>query len=401
MSRRAEAEAARTPAPDVRPLYAAGFVTAFGAHGVAATWGAESAGAQLLHLGLLVAVYDLAEVLLKPVFGALADRVGPRPVITGGLLGFAAVSFAGVVWSAPVAVILVRFGQGAAASAFSPAASAAVARLASPERRGRAFGRYGSWKSLGYVGGPILGAALALVGGIGLLQLVLGVLGLAVAVWVLLRCPDVVPLPRRRPTVLDVLRESADRRFLGPVVALAAAAGTLVAAIGFLPAQSARLQAGVVGAAGAASVLALALAITQPLVGRWIDRHPGGTRWLGAASLVLCAAGLLIAAWAPTLLAVLLGALVIGLGVAGATPSGYSSLAAVTAPEHMGRTMGTAEMGRELGDAAAPALVGAVGAAVGLASGLAALAVLVLAAAGATALISAGARETSPGAIKP
>ena len=58
------------------PLYAAGFVTAFGAHSIAATLGGYTDGppTSLLTLGLLLAIYDGAEVILKPVFGSLADR---------------------------------------------------------------------------------------------------------------------------------------------------------------------------------------------------------------------------------------------------------------------------------------------------------------------------------------
>ena len=52
---------------------------------------------------------------------------------------------------------VVRFGQGAAASAFSPAAGAMVARLSAGNRHGRVFGSYGAFKSLGYALGPILG----------------------------------------------------------------------------------------------------------------------------------------------------------------------------------------------------------------------------------------------------
>src|SRR5262249_22290061 len=43
----------------------------------------------LWELGLLLGIYDGAEVVLKPVFGALADRIGAKPVMVGGLVVFA------------------------------------------------------------------------------------------------------------------------------------------------------------------------------------------------------------------------------------------------------------------------------------------------------------------------
>src|SRR2546421_12208505 len=113
------------------PLYAAGFVTAFGAHSIAASLGGytERQHASLLALGVLLAVYDGAEVILKPVFGSLADRIGPRPVLIGGLLAFTVASAAFVLAGNPALVGVARLGQGAAAAAFSPAAGALVARL--------------------------------------------------------------------------------------------------------------------------------------------------------------------------------------------------------------------------------------------------------------------------------
>ena len=113
------------------PLYSAGFVTAFGAHSIAASLGvyAGQQQASLLTLGLLLAVYDGAEVILKPVFGSLADRIGPRPVLLGGLLAFAAASAVFLLAGNPALLGATRLAQGAAAAAFSPAAGAMVARL--------------------------------------------------------------------------------------------------------------------------------------------------------------------------------------------------------------------------------------------------------------------------------
>lgn len=113
----------------VWPLYAAGFTTAFGAHGIAANLGSVTGDERgsLLYLGLLLALYDGAEVVLKPVFGSIADRVGARPVLIGGLVAFAAASAVFVAVDDPGWPWLARVGQGAGASAFSPAASALVA----------------------------------------------------------------------------------------------------------------------------------------------------------------------------------------------------------------------------------------------------------------------------------
>jgi MFS family permease len=220
------------------PLYAAGFTTAFGAHGIAANLGAGDADLvrSVLYLGVLLALYDGAEVVLKPVFGTVADRVGARPVLFAGLVAFAASSAVFVAVRDPGWLWAARLGQGAAASAFSPAASALVARLNPAARHGRAFGSYGFWKSLGYAGGPLLGSALVWAGGLPLLFAVLTALPLAVAGWVAAAVPSLPPLPRTRQTLLDLTRRLGDGAFLRPGAALAASTAALSVGVGFLPA---------------------------------------------------------------------------------------------------------------------------------------------------------------------
>lgn len=371
------------------PLYAAGFTTAFGAHAVAASLGSasEDAVTSLLTLGLLLALYDGAEVLLKPVFGTIADRVGARPVLLAGLVGFACASATYVVADEPAWLWVARLGQGAAASAFSPAASSMVARLNPAAKHGRAFGSYGFWKSIGYTLGPLLGGALIWLGGLQLLFAVTAALALVVAVWALLVVPVVPPLPRTRQTVLDLARRLTDRSFLVPTSALAGATAALSVGVGFLPVTGAASGLGPVVTGAAVSVLAGTAAVVQPRAGRALDAGRLPTRTGLVAGLLLAAAGL-VAALLPGVVGVVLAAVLIGAGTGLITPLGFAALAASTPPARLGQTMGTAELGRELGDAGGPVLVAAVATAASLDAGYVALA-LVLAAGPAVVLITA------------
>jgi len=287
-----------------------------------------------------------------------------------------------------------RLGQGAAASAFSPAASTLVARLNPAARRGAAFGSYGFYKSLGYTAGPLLGGALVAVGGLRLLFITLTVLALVavgglrllfitltvlalvVAAWAAATVPAPAPLPRQRQTVLDLARRLLEPTFLTPTAALAAATAALAVGVGYLPVSGRLDGLGPLATGAAVSVLALTAAIIQPQAGRALDRgHLGTTPGLGAG-LGFTALGL-AAATIPGLVGLLLAALIIGAGTGLITPLAFAALAEHTAPERLGQTMGAAELGRELGDAGGPLLVGAVATAATLTFGYTALALII------------------------
>ena len=361
----------------IRPLFAAGFVTAFGAHSIAATLGnsAEGLSTHLFTLGVLLALYDGAEVLLKPVFGSLADRIGPRPVLLGGLLGFALASAGFVLAGDPAWLGVARFAQGAAAAAFSPAAGAMIARIAPDRRRGRAFGSYGAWKGLGYTLGPLLGGVLISVGrlpaavrrahrpgpGRGRLGRTHGAPPGPAA-------PNPADRDRPRPPAHRPRVPGPDRRagrqYRRPVQ------------WGRLPARprppgrtgpGGHRRRGV----GAGRYRRAHPAVDRPSPGRRAPdrshrgrprparhRHRARHPRRGPASLV----GLLGAA------------VLIGVGTGLITPLAFAALAAGSPPERLGQTMGAAEIGRELGDAGGPLLVGALATAAGLATGFLGLA---------------------------
>jgi MFS family permease len=383
----------QAPGRRMWPLYAAGFTTAFGAHAVAANLGgfSDDAVKSLLTLGALLALYDGAEVLLKPVFGTIADRIGARPVLLAGLVGFALASALYVVADSPGWLWAARLGQGAAASAFSPAASAMVARLNPAAKHGRVFGSYGFYKSIGYTLGPLLGGAVVWLGGFRLLFAVMTGLGLLVAVWALVAVPVVPPLPRSRQTVLDLARRITDPVFLRPTAALAGATAALSVGVGFLPVTGAAAGLGTIATGAAVSVLAATAALVQPRAGRALDAGRLSARTGIGIGLVLAAAGLACATL-PSLVGVLLAAVLIGAGTGMITPLGFAALAASTPQARLGQTMGTAELGRELGDAGGPLLVAGIATAAALIYGYAALAIL-LAAGPVAGLIGASLRR--------
>jgi DHA1 family tetracycline resistance protein-like MFS transporter len=367
----------------VAPLYAAGFVTAFGAHSIAANLGWDTGGqhTSLLVLGVLLAVYDGAEVLLKPVFGALCDRIGPRRVLLGGLTAFAALSAVFIAADTPALLAAARLGQGAAAAAFSPAASTMLARLAPADRAGRAFGSYGGWKSLGYTTGPLLGSALVTLAGFPALFATLALLAAGVALWAAMAVPATPPLPKARPTVLDLARQAMRREFLLPAICLAGTAATLTVAIGYLPVLGATADLTPIHTGAAVSLLALMTAVIQPWAGRARDAARLPERTGMALGLAAAAAGLVVAALLPALPTLLAGAVITGAGIGVATPLAFAALATHSPAQRLGSIMGTAEIGRELGDAGGPLLVAAAATALTLTGGILTLAALLVAAA--------------------
>ncbi|WTT98563.1 MFS transporter [Streptomyces sp. NBC_00076] len=347
------------------PLYAAGFTTAFGAHGIAAN------------------------------LGGFSEDAVTSLLVLGGLIAFAAASALYAVADSPGWLWAARLGQGAAASAFSPSASAMVARLNPAAKRGRAFGSYGFYKSVGYTLGPLLGGVLVWAGGLRLLFTVMAMCAAAVAVWAALAVPAVPPLPRKRQTIADLARRLTDRSFLAPTAALAAATAALSVGVGFLPVSGAAAGLGTVATGAAVSVLAATAAIVQPQAGRALDAGRLTTRTGLLTGLLTTAAGL-AAAMLPGLAGVLLGAALIGTGTGLITPLGFAALAASTPEERMGQTMGSAELGRELGDAGGPLLVAGAATLSTLTAGYAALAVLLAAG----PLVALAVRSPTPRAAK-
>jgi MFS family permease len=119
-----------------------------------ADWG------ELRRASWIVNGYLLVSIAVMPLAGRLADRVGARPLLLGGLLLFTVGSaLAGAALSLD-ALIAARLVQGAGAGVLVPVATAAAAHLFDGHDRPRALGIVGAATFLGMAAGPFVGAGV-------------------------------------------------------------------------------------------------------------------------------------------------------------------------------------------------------------------------------------------------
>lgn len=134
-----------------------------------------------LLIGLAIGIYGLTQAMLQIPFGMLSDRIGRKPVITAGLLIFAAGSVLAAQATSIEMIIVGRAVQGA--GAIAAAIMALVADLTREEHRTKAMAVIGATIGFSFlaamVAGPILNGWIG-VPGIFWLTAVLALCGIAI-----------------------------------------------------------------------------------------------------------------------------------------------------------------------------------------------------------------------------
>lgn len=118
--------------------------------------GGSSPGRAATHIGLITAAYPLSQLVFSPLWGRLSDRIGRRPLVIIGIVGFALSQALFGVASGLGLLYAARIIGGALSSALLPAAAAYVADLTSEAVRGRGI----AWLNTAVGGGTVIGPAL-------------------------------------------------------------------------------------------------------------------------------------------------------------------------------------------------------------------------------------------------
>ena len=148
-------------------------------------------GVDLALLGLVIAAWPAARLVGEPVFGWLADRTARVPLMVIGLIATGIFSVLPLVFTGPLAFVLLRAGSGLATAAYDPAARGYLTDATPPERRGEAFGLYGAVQMGGLLLGPRSGrSGPARFGGISFVFVFGGVAALLAAIPIVLRARE-------------------------------------------------------------------------------------------------------------------------------------------------------------------------------------------------------------------
>jgi len=120
----------------------------------------QASGTQI---GLLMSLFSLMQFIFSPWWGRLSDRIGRRPVMLTSVFGVC-LSYVLFSFSRSLAFLFLARGAAGFFSANISVAQAYVADTTPKEKRSVAMGMIGAAFGVGFICGPLIGAAMAPIG---------------------------------------------------------------------------------------------------------------------------------------------------------------------------------------------------------------------------------------------
>ena len=333
----------------------------------------ERLGASVKMVGLVVAAFALTETFLKTAWGSVADRLGRRPMIIGGLMLSSLAPLLMSMLRQAWLFVPLRVIDGAGSSALWPAASAIIADTTPAHRRATAMGALNMFFLAGFAFGPSLG--LFVVGFSGsytagfYLAGILLLAAAAVAAVTLrglghthLPTPDMDAVGYHgtapSPELEAVVEEARRVPLLGVMLVVAFVqtfgAGLLAPIMVIYAKRIVGLSEHMIGTLFL--VLMLAVALASLVAGHFADRW-GKLRSV-SVGMVLGSLGMWLLPLSPRLSMLLGSAVLLGVSYALSLPAWHALISELAPPGRTGLAMGAAQTAQGLGLVLGPVLGG-------------------------------------------
>ncbi|MBK5097019.1 MAG: MFS transporter [Gemmatimonadetes bacterium] len=350
---------------------------------------ATDMGATPLMVGLIISSYSAMQFLFSPVWGALSDRLGRRPLLILGLFG-SAVSYIVFGLADTIGVLLLSRVIAGIMGANIAVAQAYIADTTTVEQRARGMGLIGAAFGLGFIFGPAIGGFLSRWGyGVpGFAAAGLSFLAAGSAVFLL---PESLPPERRTKTTghggFDAFaaRFRAAKRVFSRASLRDPIIGFFLGTMGFAGFTTtfplfldAPLGLDAMHAGAMFALVGTISAIAQGgAIGPLVERH--GEKLVGTVGGVLLGAALAVMGWSRTIPVTVAMLVPVGLGWGMLAPSIQSLISRRAHAHEQGEVLGvnqsSSAMARMIGPVAAGAAYGVFGPRLGfLAGGLLVLA---------------------------
>ncbi len=311
-------------------------------------------------VGMLITVFTLPGVLLAPVVGVLADRLGRKRVLVPSLFLYGIAGGACAFVADFKTVLALRFFQGVGAASLGILNVTLIGDLFSGRQRATAMGYNASVLSVGTGAFPVIGGSIALLGWN--YPFLLALLAIPVGLFVLLALDN--PEPTNSQTMREYFGQLwqtvNDRRSLA---LFAAAISTFIILYGSFLTYFPILLGTEFGASSATigllmSCMSIVTAIVSSQIGRLSDRF--AQRKLLVAAYIVYAAAVIAMPHMPTLWLFVLPIALYGIGHGLNLPSLMTLLTGLAPPEQRAAFMSVWGMTLRVGQTLGPLVMGLV-----------------------------------------
>jgi MFS family permease len=307
----------------------------------------EKIGGSESEIGLILGVFTISAVLLRPFIGKEVDRRGRKIILISGIVIFFISMLLYDHTKNVTSLLLLRVLHGIGWGAATTAATTLIADIAPPKRRGEAMGVFGMASNVAMAIGPALSMILlqkydfpilfSISAGISLLSLLL-------------------VLPISETMVVHPRTPLFSREALFPSALMFMISLTYGSIVSFLSLFA--QKQGIANPGIFFTVFAVTLILVRALAGKLSDIK--GRKFVIIPGMVLIAAGLGVLSTASTLNSFLVAAFLYGIGFGLVHPSLMALLVDMVGDEGRGAAMGTFTAAFDLGIGAGSILLGLV-----------------------------------------